>query len=361
MKRIYILFLLLSISIKAQIPAGYYDNAQGLTGYQLKTALKNIITNGHNPQSYGDLYNCYETSDIDNYYENDGTILDMYSENPNGPDPYNYTPNANHCGNYSNEGDCFNREHTIPQNFFNSSSTPKADAHFVVPTDGKVNGQRSNYPYGIVNNPTWTSQNGSKLGNNSTSGYSSKVFEPIDEFKGDIARMAFYFATRYEDNIPGWYNGSTSNTADMFNGTSNQVFSNWFLQILLQWHYNDPVSTREIDRNNAVYDFQDNRNPYIDHPEWVAQIWDPSNSVQTQNKNLFVVYPNPSKNHQITISLINNVENSKLNIFNLLGQKINLNTKKKSNKITISQIPTGIYLLQIEFDSKIVTNKIIIE
>ncbi len=359
MKRIYILFLLLSISIQAQIPNGYYNNAQGLTGYQLKTALKTIITNGHTPHSYGSLYTAYQTTDIDHYYENDGTILDMYSENPNGPDPYNYTPNANHCGNYSHEGDCFNREHTIPQNFFNSSSTPKGDAHFVVPSDGKVNGMRSNYPYGIVNNPTWTSQNGSKLGNNSTAGYSSRVFEPIDEFKGDLARMAFYFATRYENNIPGWYNGSNSNTADMFDGSSHQVFSNWFLQILLQWHYNDPVSQREIDRNNAVYNYQGNRNPYIDHPEWVAQIWDPNNSIASSTLYDVVVYPNPTNDNTIHIK-VNQNHNLTIKLFNLIGQSVDIKPIKKNNEIILSNLPKGFYMLKINNGLHLMTKKIIV-
>ena len=265
-----LLLLLIASVTYGQIPAGYYDATQGQTGYQLKSALKSIITNGHNAHSYNDLYNAYETTDTDYYYENDGTVLDMYSENPSGTDPYNYTHHQNLCGQYSHEGDCYNREHLMPQSIFNSGMPMKADAHFVVPSDGKVNGMRSNHPFGEVNNPSWTSQNGSKLGSNSTSGYSGTVFEPIDEFKGDIARMLFYVATRYEDQIPNW------NNSDMLDGSSDQVFTDWFLQILLDWSAQDPVSQREIDRNNAVYNYQGNRNPFIDHPEWINAIWNPS-------------------------------------------------------------------------------------
>ncbi len=269
MKKLALLLLIIVFQLSAQIPAGYYDNAQGLTGYQLKTALKNIISNGHQDQGYDALYTCYQDSDTDNYYENDQTVLDMYSEKPNGPDAYEYQHISDKCGNYSGEGACYNREHLVPQSVFGSASPMKSDAHFVVPTDGYVNNRRSSYAFGEVSNPTWTSTNGSKLGPNSTQGYTGTVFEPIDEFKGDIARMLFYFATRYEDQVSGWSHA-------MLNGSSDQVFSNWFLDILLSWHYNDPVSQREIDRNNAVYNFQHNRNPYIDHPEWVAQIWDPT-------------------------------------------------------------------------------------
>ncbi len=258
--------LFYSTFFMAQEPANYYDNALGKTGYTLKTALKEIITNGYVSYSYDDLYTIYLTSDKDDYYENDGTVLDIYSEKPQGPDAYEYVHIDEKCGTYSTEGDCYNREHIVPQSVFDSASPMVSDAHFVVPTDGYVNGRRSNYPFGEVSDPTWTSTNGSKVGPNSTSGYVDTVFEPIDEFKGDIARMLFYFATRYEDQVASW-------SHPMFNGTSDQVFSDWFLDILLDWNQQDPVSQREIDRNNAVYEYQNNRNPFIDHPEWVSDIW----------------------------------------------------------------------------------------
>lgn len=266
-RKLLLIFLIFStLKLIAQIPAGYYDSANGKTGYALKTALKTIITNGHTDQGYTALYTLYQTADVDKYYENDNTLLDMYSERPTAADAYEYTQTGDKCGTYQNEGDCYNREHLMPQSVFGSASPMKSDGHFVVPSDGKVNGMRSNYPFGVVTNPTWTSTNGSKLGSNSTAGYTGTVFEPIDEFKGDIARMLFYFATRYEDQVASW-------SHDMLNGTSDQVFSDWFLNILLQWNANDPVSQKEIDRNEAVYNFQGNRNPFIDHPEWVNAIW----------------------------------------------------------------------------------------
>lgn len=267
MKKSYSSFLLLVFTIAgfAQIPSGYYNTATA-TGYTLKTQLYNIIKD-HTNNGYAGLYTTYQTSDVDNFYENDGTVLDMYSENPSGKDPYNYsTGTTQRCGNYSVEGDCYNREHIIPQSVFNEQSPMVADAHFITPTDGKVNGMRSNYPHGVVNSPTYTSKNGGKLGSNSTSGYSGTVFEPINDFKGDIARMYFYFATRYENTVSGY-------SYAMFDGSSNKVFTTVFLNILLQWNAQDPVSAREIARNNAIYARQNNRNPYIDHPEYVNQIW----------------------------------------------------------------------------------------
>jgi endonuclease I len=262
--RIFFTFLLsffISISLFAQ-PSGYYDNATG-TGYTLKTQLHNIIKSGHNDQGYGALYSGYVQGDTD---PEDGYVWDMYSENPDGADPYNYSHGSNQCGNYSDEGDCYNREHLFPQGIFGSASPMKNDYHHVVPSDGKVNGMRGNYPFGEVANASWTSLNGSKRGVCSYPGYSGTVFEPIDEFKGDIARSMLYFATRYEDRVASW-------SHEMINGTSDQVYEDWFLALLIDWHTQDPVSQKEVTRNDAGYNFQGNRNPFIDNPDWVYEIW----------------------------------------------------------------------------------------
>jgi len=258
-----ILLSFLFLGSFAQIPAGYYDAAIGKTGYELKSALHTIITNGHNDKGYTALYTGYVTGDTD---PEDGFVWDMYSENPTGADPYNFSHGQAQCGNYSNEGDCYNREHLMPQSVFNEASPMRNDFFHVVPSDGKVNGIRSNYPFGEVGNASTTSLNGSQLGSCSSPGYSGTVFEPIDEFKGDIARALLYFGTRYETQVDSW-------SHEMLNGTENQVFSSWFLAVLLKWNAQDPVSTKETVRNNAGYTFQGNRNPFVDHPEWVECIW----------------------------------------------------------------------------------------
>lgn len=256
----------------AQIPAGYYNTATG-TGYILKTQLFNKIK-GHTNNSYGGLWITYSTSDRDLFYENDNSILDIYSEKPSTSDPYVYQYSTSQCGIYATEGSCYNREHIIPQSVFGSASPMYEDAHFVIPADGYVNGMRSNHPHGNVATATWTSQNGSKRGTSAVAGYTGTVFEPLDEFKGDIARMYFYFATRYENLVANY------GSFPMFNGTSNQVFAPSFLNLLVTWHNQDPVSPREITRNNAIYLRQNNRNPFIDHPEYVGLIW--GNSADTQ-------------------------------------------------------------------------------
>ena len=267
-KTLLIVGLLFSAAnIFAQIPTGYYDGTAGLTGAALKTKLSQIITNGHQTKSYDNLYNGYPSTDSDNYYEKDGSVLDIYSENPSGKDPYVYQHGSKQCGSYKVEGDCYNREHVFPQGYFNSASPMVSDIHHIVPTDGKVNGNRSNFPFGKVGSANFVSANGSKRGTSASPNFSGTVFEPIDEFKGDIARMILYFATRYESKL------STFSDNDILTNTAFPGVEDWELAVLKEWHTNDPVSQREIDRNNAAYTYQGNRNPFIDHPEYVALIW----------------------------------------------------------------------------------------
>ncbi len=348
--------LLLPVFALAQIPAGYYNSATG-TGYALKTQLHNIIKN-HTVKSYNSLYQCYQSSDRDYYYENDGTILDMYSEKPGSADAYTYsaTNTGDRCGNYSNEGDCFNREHIMPQSVFNEASPMVSDAHHIIPSDGKVNGMRSSFPFGVVNSPTWTSTNGSKLGNNATPGYSNKVFEPIDEFKGDIARCLLYFAVRYQNNMSGYSHA-------MLNGTSDQVFSGWFLNILLTWHSQDPVSAKEIARNNAIYAYQDNRNPFIDHPEYACMIWANGCALSTQDQLLadLSVYPNPGNDGTVNITTAQQV--TRASVYDLNGRMILDvdNPVWSDNTVTLQGIPAGLYILRIEAAGTTALKKLVMQ
>ena len=252
---VLILLALLAITAQAQAPAGYYNNANGLTGTPLKTALHNIIK-GHTVVSYAGLLNAFAYTDCDANQK----IIDIYSN-------YHWELDDNCTGNYHKEGDCWNREHTWPQSWFNEKAGPKSDLFHVYPTDGYVNNRRSNYPYGEVGNPTYTSGNGSKLGPCTVSGYSGTVFEPIDEYKGDIARGFFYMSVRYYGEDSDW------SSSDM---TNKSEIRPWALAMLLDWSDNDPVSAKEMARNNAVYGYQGNRNPFIDNPEYAHMIWDPN-------------------------------------------------------------------------------------
>jgi len=278
----------------AQIPVGYYSTATGV-GYTLKTQLYNKIKN-HTNLGYAGLWTAYATTDRDNQYENDNTIFDLYSENPIGTDPVTFLYNTNQCGTYTTQGNCYNREHIVPQSIFNSASPMQSDAHFIVPVDGYVNGMRSDNPHGNVAVASWTSLNGSKRGTSAVPGYTGTVFEPLNEFKGDIARMYFYFATRYENLVASY------TSYPMFNGTSNQVFSNAFLNMLISWHNQDSVSAREIARNNAIYTLQNNRNPFIDHPEYVGMIWGGNTNPASQSITFNSLANVPYSNDTITLN-----------------------------------------------------------
>ncbi|WP_143883502.1 endonuclease [Chryseobacterium binzhouense] len=296
MKQIFysLLISLLAVSISAQAPANYYSTATG-TGATLKTQLKNIITAGHNPGSYNGLWTAYQTTDRDYYYENDGTILDIYSENPTAADPYNYTVGANQCGSYNSEADCYNREHIVPQSLFNEASPMVSDVHFIRATDGYVNNMRGSLPFGKVGVTNYISNNGSKRGNSISPGYSGVVFEPIDEFKGDVARMIFYFVTRYETQLSGFSSGN------MLGNSAYPGLQQWQLDQLLAWHALDPVSSTEIGRNNASYVYQGNRNPYIDNPNYVNLVWgSPTTDIQAPTAPSNLVANNPTSS---TISL----------------------------------------------------------
>ena len=230
----------------------YYKNANGKKGAALKTALGTII-NPHHNIGYDGLFNAYEQTDK----RPDGKVRDWYSSTTN----YNFSDH----GGYKKEGDCYNREHSVPQSWF-GSGVIKSDIVHVVPTDGYVNNRRSNFPLAEVASATYTSNNGySKLGSCKTEGYSGTVFEPNDEIKGDMARMYFYMVTCYESQAPGWGHNVFSNEK---NG-----FTSWYINMLMRWAAQDPIDEREVARNNAVYATQQNRNPFVDYPGLQDYIW----------------------------------------------------------------------------------------
>ena len=260
---IFALVFTLGGALSAQIPNGYYNQANDKTGDELKVALHNIIK-GHTTVSYNNLWDAFWSTDN----KGDGVVWDMYSDVPGGTPPYTYQLGEGQCGEYNSEGDCYNREHSWPKSWFGSQTTPECDLHHIFPTDGFVNAQRSNFPFGEVQSASWTSQNGSKLGIcKSSLGYSGTVFEPIDAYKGDFARALMYMSIRYYGEDSNWGSSDMTNKSEILP---------WAIAMLMDWNEQDPVSQKEIDRNNAIYaDYQHNRNPFVDHPEYARMIWDP--------------------------------------------------------------------------------------
>lgn len=258
-----VLTCLFPFFVFAEIPAGYYDDAVGKSGEDLQKSLSTIL-NDATDVGYNGLWNLYKTTDR----RSDGKVWDMYS------DITNYTFGTDQCGSYGSEGDCYNREHSVPKSWFSERSPMKSDVWHVYPTDGKVNGMRSNYPFGEVASDAPGSENGfSKWGKCKTPGYSHTVFEPNDEYKGDFARTYFYFATRYKGVATSGYG------AEVFSSAYPYI-TKWQLDMLLRWHEQDPVSQKELDRNEAVCESrQGNRNPFIDYPELVDLIFGDSRNI----------------------------------------------------------------------------------
>lgn len=283
MKRVLLacVLLLLTLCVGAAgfNKATYYSAANNTCGATLKTKMRTII-NGYcdgskfSQISYGSGYlngvwGAFVTTDC---RPGTTTIIDRYSNITS------FTVGDDQAGNYKREGDVYNREHSFPKSWFGGSTSAGAgtDLFHVYPTDGYVNNQRGDYPFGEVANPTYSSAGGySKLGPCSYPGYAGKVFEPNDEWKGDFARSYFYMVTCYESDIVGWYNSYSSSTYvdEVLDGTTYPAFKTWYLNMMLKWAQNDPVDAIEIARNEAVMAKQHNRNPFIDFPGLEQYIW----------------------------------------------------------------------------------------
>lgn len=254
------LVLLANLTLYAAIPSGYYTAADNKKSTALLSALHGCI-DGHTTLSYGSLENYYDDTDL----TADGYIWDMYST-------CKFTINDD-GGSQSSICDVWNKEHSVPQSWFGESSPMKSDLFHVYPTDARVNNFRGNLPYGETSSRSYIDNNSKALGyigSSNFSGYSGKVFEPVDQYKGDFARTYFYMVARYLDKN---FNKSENGKVVFTYSNNTAGLTTYAINLFLKWHRQDPVSQKEIDRNNAVYKHQKNRNPFIDYPYLVEYIW----------------------------------------------------------------------------------------
>lgn len=228
----------------------------------LLSALRNITSPGH-VGSYDGLYETYKVA----YLKPNGKIFDYYSAITD------YDPDKDRAGTYNKEGDCFNREHSIPQSWWGGGTGNQgSDPFIVVPTDGYVNNIRSSNPFGMVSNAKKTFSNSKSGTPDSSWGYTSTdVFEPDDSVKGDFARIYFYAIARYSA-ASGW---SSNNAKSCFSGSDNvnTGLTLYAVKLFSYWSELDPVSDWELNVNNAIAPIQKNRNPFIDHPEYANTLW----------------------------------------------------------------------------------------
>ena len=223
---------------------GYYETADGLQGESLKAELHEII-DGHTELSYSQVWDALKVTDEDPNNSNNVLLLytgESRSKSLNG----------------GNVGD-WNREHTWAKSHGNFGTAMGAgtDIHHLRPTDVQVNGLRGNLDF--------------DYGGGTVSGCdgclrTSTSWEPPNEVKGDVARMLFYMAVRYEsgDGVDLELNNFVNNGSTPYHGK---------ISVLLEWHEQDPVSAWEQQRNEKIEDIQGNRNPFVDHPEWAESIW----------------------------------------------------------------------------------------
>jgi endonuclease I len=255
----YLSIIFVSSSLWAQ-PTGYYNGTEGKTGTELKNTLNDIIS-GHMEWAYFYADNVFIDSDGDP--TTPGNVITVYKGS------------SVDGGNYGTGGDFLNREHVWAKSHgqFDTDLPTGGDLHNLKPADGSVNVDRSNKDFD--NCQATGTQHAEATG----CYYTSDAWEPRDEVKGDIARIIFYMATRYEGEngeVDLEVNDQVSNSPNPYHGR---------LSALLQWHEQDPPDDFERNRNDVIFKYQQNRNPFIDHPEWVGMIWesDPANSISIGN------------------------------------------------------------------------------
>ncbi len=266
-------FLACAITATAQVPADYqarYATLAGKSGASLFSALESIAAEGYTTHSYADLWTLFLITDLNA----SGKIWDMYSS-------CTFTPQVDQCGNYSSVCTCYNREHSLPKSWFGGSkdNPPGNDLFHLIPTDGRVNSQRGDSPFGeCANGSSLGGHALGKLGSSTLEGFTNigSVFEPDDMYKGDFARSYFGMIVRYGTS----YDLSQSNGNIMFSNSGSSIsaanrfgLTAYSVALLMKWTRQDTVSAKEIARNNGIQTAQGNRNPFIDCPIVAEYLW----------------------------------------------------------------------------------------
>lgn len=251
-------FLLSAVSLYAEIPAGYYHNANNKSGAELLDAL-NVICSPGVFLDYGSGRGSTWEGFFHTDRRSDGSVIDMYSSSSYRQTSFDAV-------------DGLHIEHSLPKSWWGGMENyAYCDLHHLFPADAKTNITKNNLPLGETSSPTFA--NGvSKVGSNDYLGASGNCFEPADEYKGDFARAYFYIATTYNEFSALWQ-------SPMMDNNTYPVWNAWALSLLLEWHRADPVSEKELTRQEAVFGIQHNRNPFVDYPQFVEHIWGDAKSL----------------------------------------------------------------------------------
>ena len=336
------------LSITSGVDNSYYTNiSQGLTGTALKTALHNMIKN-HTKYPYTDsgidVWKMLKAADEDP--KNPNNVIGIYSGLSIGKDPQLY----------------WNREHVWSKSHGNFGTEIGAgtDGHHLRPENPTINSLKSNLDF---------DNSGSPVPNAPGNKYDIDSWEPRDEVKGDIARMIFYMATRYT----GESGEPNLQVVDYIPSSPNNEPLYGKLSTLLVWNQQDPPDDFEMNRNNVIYFYQHNRNPYIDHPEWVTAIWGTSSGVQNNYDNqtvtdyaLYQNYPNPFNPETVISYQLAVSSHVSLKIYDILGREVTtlvnevqqagthhsqFSTSPTGRQVLNSTLTSGVYIYTINAKS----------
>ena len=344
--------------VQTNIPQGYYDQANNLSSDELKEALHQIISN-HVIFPYTsnstDTWDILQESDQDPN-ENNNMIL-VYTgrsqEKGYRDGSGNYSQYENGNGTQSNS---WNREHIWPKShgFPDEDDNAYTDVHNLKPCDRSVNSSRGTKDFDF---------GGNQHSEASDCLTDSDSWEPPDYVKGDIARILFYMVVRYDPGVDHENNTFDLELVDYTTPNNTEPILGK-LSSLLDWHLSDPVDDFEINRNEIIFGFQENRNPFIDHPNLVNYLWgDNVGIVWNENLNVpeneiikTITYPNPSSG---IVNFSTDMEDEIIEIFNLNGQNILNKIIDSSNSVELD-LPSGIYFLRSNTKSGIYNSKLII-
>jgi len=352
------LFLSLALSVFATIPAGYYANLEGKTTAALKTAAFQDIKT-HVALSYNDLWTYFPQTD---FLPADPTeIWDMYSSNI-----VLFTAHSS-----------IDKEHCVPNSWWGGPTVDNeyayGDLMNLYPANNSINRSKGNNPLSEVGATTPAGNNGvSKSGTSITVGYTGSGFEPADQYKGDFARTYFYMATCYQ-NYTTWLSDNTGQYE--ITGGEYPSFQPWAIPLLLKWSRMDPVSDKEIARNEVVYKLQHNRNPFIDYPQLAEYIWgNMKDSVfslstsptgtgtgtgieQTVSRKLSIT-PNPARD-QVQLIFDGNTGTLHYSIYSMTGSVV-ASGNTSDHSLNVSGLKSGVYSCVVETSAEKLVSKLIV-
>ena len=320
------------INLYADVPTGYYNAAKGKAGATLKTSLSEL--------SYPTFVYSYGGGGgktWEGFYQTDqkegGVVWDMYSDEVRYYNGYLAVASMN-------------IEHSLPKSWWGGTQNAAyKDLFHLYPSDATANNRKNNYPMGVVSGSGTFSNGVSKVGYNiAGTTYQGLCFEPADEYKGDFARSYFYMATTYEDFANIW-------NSPMMNNNTYPVWQSWALELLMEWHEQDPVSEKELARNEIVYGIQGNRNPFIDHPDLVDYIWGSKTTIAypfPDENSPFLISPRAGNKYDMGIIILgqSSTHDFDLQASNLtadinLSLKVNTQFSLPANKVTKSKALEG--------------------